>query len=968
MEQITDFANALRPQIAGDVRTDPVSRLLYSTDASNYKIAPLAVVVPKNTDDVIAAVQTAASFGLPILPRGAGTSLAGQAVNACVVIDVSKHIDRVLEVNAEARWARLQPGIAMDVFNRKVAPHGLAYGPDPASGNRATMGGIIANNATGSHSIVYRMTVDHVQEITAVLGDGSVAVFGPADAVAWAAKAQGSSREAAIYRGVGEIVERDADLIRNGYPGVWRRAAGYNLDRLVMNGDDAPRNLASLIVGSEGTLATVIEAKVNLVKKPKHIGLAIFHFDDLLFALRQAPRLLEENLSALELVDDNVVELTRRSPYAALAGWMQGDPAAILIAEVSGDTPAEVKTKLDKVAAIDVGQFALVRTETPKDIADVWAVRKVGLGILMSRPGDYKPVPFIEDAAVPVDQLADYVHDLRDAMAEFGKQAVYYAHASAGVLHIRPTLNLKDAGEIETMRRIARASFELAKKLGGSTSGEHGDGITRSQFNRELYGDVLFEYMVQVKKIFDPDNLFNPDRVVAAPDMGANLRYGPNYKTTEPAHRLYFDWSKWGGYAGAVEMCNGSAECRKLGAGAMCPSFMATREESDSTRGRANMLRAALSGAWPEGLTGKGVKEVLDLCLECKACKSECPSAVDMARLKSEWLAQYHADHGFTLRDFMFGYMPFLSRFATPFAPLVNMMFGSPLVRKPMEWLLGIEASRPFPPFVLPWQTFAQWFNKRSAPLGAPDRPEVVIFADSYCMRNYPHLGKAAVRVLEAMGYRVRLGPDICCGRTLISKGFLGKAKQQGEKMVAAMAQVTDGFRLPVIGIEPSCLLTFRDEYLVLVDDERRRDLAAVSYTIEEFVAGQANGGKAPLHGGAVLRDHPGRVKVHTHCYQKALIGSEPVANAIRAFGYEVEVIDAGCCGMAGSFGYQKEHYGVSVAVGEDRLIPAVRAASDDTLIAAAGVSCRTQIKDLGGRAALHPVELMAAALVNEKG
>lgn len=965
MSQITDFADALRRHIAGEVRTDLMSRVLYSTDASNYKIMPAAVVMPKSTADVIAAVQTAAEFGLPVLPRGGGTSLAGQAVNSCVVIDYSKHIDRVIEIDRAEHWARIEPGIAMDVLNRQTAKHGLMYGPDPASGNRATMGGIIANNATGSHSLVYRMSVDHVQEITAVLSDGSVATFGPTDDAAWAAKANGNSLEAKIYRGVGDIVEQNAELICNGYPSVWRRVAGYNLDRLV-NTNGTGRNLASLIVGSEGTLTGILEAKVNLVHKPPYVGLAIFHFEDLLFALQQVPRLLEEDLSALELIDDNVVQLTRRSPFAALADWMQGNPGGILVAEVSGETSTEAKDKLDKVASVDVGQFALVRAETPQNIADVWAVRKVGLGILMSRPGDYKPVPFIEDAAVPVHRLVDYVRDLRDAMAEFGKSAAYYAHASAGVLHIRPTLNLKDAGEIEKMKRIARISFELAKKLGGSTSGEHGDGITRSQFNRELYGDELFEQMVKVKQIFDPDNLFNPNRVIAAPDMAENLRYGPDYNTSEPRHRLYFDWGKWSGYAGAVEMCNGSAECRKLGAGAMCPSFMATREESDSTRGRANALRSALTGEWPEGLTGQGVKEVLDLCLECKACKSECPSAVDMARMKSEWLAQYHVEHGFTLRDFMFGYMPFLSRFATPFAPLVNALFKSPLVRKPMEWLVGIEASRPFPPFVLPNQIFGQWFENRTTYTTNLDQPEVVLFADSYCMRNYPHLGKSAVRVLEALGYRVRLGPDICCGRTLISKGFLSKAKRQGEKMVAAMEKITDGFRLPVIGIEPSCLLTFRDEYLVLVDNKHKKDLAGISYTIEEFVAGQAAGGRLSLHDGTVLRDNPGRVKVHTHCYQKALIGSDPVANSMRAFGYEVEVIDAGCCGMAGSFGYQKEHYDVSVAVGEDRLIPTVRTTPPETFIAAPGVSCRTQIKDLGERQAMHPVEVMAAALIDE--
>jgi Fe-S oxidoreductase len=416
-------------------------------------------------------------------------------------------------------------------------------------------------------------------------------------------------------------------------------------------------------------------------------------------------------------------------------------------------------------------------------------------------------------------------------------------------------------------------------------------------------------------------------------------------------------------------MCNGSAECRQVGVGAMCPSFQATREESDSTRGRANALRAALSGHWPDGLTSKGVKEVLDLCLSCKACKSECPSAVDMARLKAEWMARYHAEHGATPREYLFGYMPFLSRLATPFAPLANFMFRNPSVRRAMQAVVGIEASRPFPPFVFVTETFGRWFRRRARKLeaaGTADhRPEVMLFADSYCMRNYPHLGKAAVRVLDALGYRVRLGPDVCCGRTLISKGFLGAAKRQSEKMIAAMANATDGFALPVVGIEPSCLLTFRDEYLALADDRRKRDLAAVSYTIEEFVAGHASGGKVEVNGQYHLRDAPGRVKAHVHCYQKALIGVNPVADALRAFGYDVDLIDAGCCGMAGAFGYEREHYSVSVAVGEDRLLPAVRAAAPEDFIAASGVSCRSQIADLAGRKPLHPVEIMAAALAS---
>ncbi|MCZ7546345.1 MAG: 4Fe-4S dicluster domain-containing protein [Anaerolineae bacterium] len=486
-------------------------------------------------------------------------------------------------------------------------------------------------------------------------------------------------------------------------------------------------------------------------------------------------------MSAVELVDENLIELARNSPFRRLTHWIEGNPQAILVVEVSGDTEAEVRAKLEKVIALDIGQNALVRADTPQAVADVWAVRKVGLGILMSNPGDHKPLPFIEDAAVPVEHLADYVRELHAMVKGIGRRVVQYAHASAGELHIRPVLNLKDPADVEAMQQIAQASFEMVKRLGGATADEHGDGITRSGFNRMLYGDALFDRMAEVKRLFDPDDRLNPDRVISAPPLGENLRYGPSYRTTPPAHPLYFDWSRWGGFAGAVEMCNRSGECRQLEVGVMCPSFKATREESDSTRGRANALRAALSGKWPGGLTDEGIKQVLDLCLECKACKSECPSSVDMARMKSEWLAQYYRDHGTPLRSWIFGNYGMMSRLAQPFAPLVNRAINAPLVRRPVESLLGIKAERHMPTFTT--QTIKQWYNRRAAQSGPNGRPEVVLFPDCYIMFNYPDIGKAAIRALEALGYHVRLGPDICCGRTMISKGLLGRARAQGSAL-----------------------------------------------------------------------------------------------------------------------------------------------------------------------------------------
>lgn len=975
---LNDFLNDLRRHVTGDLRTDEYSLILYSTDASIYQVKPYGVLIPKNVDDIHAAVEAAAKYKIPILPRAGGSSLAGQAVNAALVIDTTRHLDQILEINAEERWARVQPGLVLDELNRQLKPLGLQFGPDPASSNRAALGGIVANNSTGSHSILYGMAADHVIETGVILSDGSPATFGPLEAGQLEQRLKRSGLEGEIYRRIRYITQTGADTIRAGTPRHWRRCGGYNLDRFVDGGlsfvypQDPRFNLAKLMAGSEGTLGVITELKLNLVPTPPKTGLAIVQFDTLRDALTATPIILQVEPSAVELLDDTSLALCRQSAEYSrlLRSFTRGEPFCILITEFYGQSQAELQAKIDRLQThlkeAGVNFSALTPLLAPALQGNVWAVRKAGLGLLMSMKGDYKPLPFIEDSAVPVEHLAEYVARIEQFCRKLDTKIAYYAHASGGCLHIRPIINAKVAAEIDKLPQISRFAAELLGEYGGVWSSEHGDGRSRSWLNESFFGKDLYGLYRQVKQTFDPHNIFNPGNIIDAGPMTENLRYGPDYQVISLKEQL--DFSQDQGFHRAVEMCNGAGVCRQRISGTMCPSFMATRDEEHSTRGRANALRAALSGRLPpEELTSPRMYQVMDLCIECKACKSECPSSVDMAKIKFEFLAHYYNRHGAPLRAKLFADIAFWSRLGSGLAaPLVNWGIGNPLARWGMEKFLGISRHRELPKFA--GQPFTRWFKqhqKSKIPKGRfvqnPKSRRVVLFNDTFNTYNYPHTAIAATEVLEAAGFEVVLPGHKCCGRPMMSKGLVNKARRAAQDTIERLAPLAEQ-GLPIVGLEPSCLLSMRDEYFYLLPHDKKRVklVADHCFTFEEFMASLAAENQLKLE----FKDEPGQVLLHGHCHQKALVGTGPSKQILSLPpNYHVTEVDSGCCGMAGAFGYEAEHYDISLAMAERRLLPAVRRQSQEMIIVAAGASCRQQIKHGTGRQALHPAEVLRTAL-----
>jgi len=951
-----DLEQELRRRVEGDVRFDRYSRLLYSTDASMYQMEPMGVVIPRHADDVQAVIEVANRLGAPLLPRGGGTSLTGQTVNHAVVLDFSRHMAGVLEVNREERWARVQPGLVQDELNHHVRPLGLLFGPDTSTSNRATIGGMLGNNSGGSHSIAYGLTVEHVIEMTTILADGSRAVFGEVTPEQFAAHMRRPGLEGQIYREIDRIRKQYDPEIRTRYPKHWRRVCGYNLDELVK---DRPLNMARLIVGSEGTFLTVVEAKVRLVRKPPATAVDVIHYHDMQEALESSQAILETGPYAVELTDKMILDLARNNiEQATRMGFVQGDPAAILIVEYAGETEQEVKAKVaDLEARRTRGRFGYAShiATDPAEQQSIWKLRKAGLGLLLGTRGESKPIAFIEDTAVDPKHLPEFVPRFTEIMAKHGADAAYYGHCSVGCLHIRPLINLKTERGLEQVRVMAEEIFDLVLSFGGAISSEHGDGRARSPFLERVFGPVMFQAFKEAKAAFDPRGLMNPGNIVGSPGVTEHLRYGAQYKTWEP--KTLLDFSAQGGFAAAVEMCNGVGVCRKKLEGTMCPSYMATRDEEHSTRGRANALRAVLSGQVPAAdFAGKRLYEVMDLCLECKGCKAECPANVDMAKMKYEFLHHYHAVNGLPLRNRLFGHIARLSWLGSRLAPISNWIARSGPNRWLMEWVAGIDRRRPLPAFAR--ETFTDWFDRRRAPVEAP-RGDVVLFHDTFTTYNAPEIGRAAVELLEAAGYRVQLVDKKCCGRPLISKGMLDEAKAHAEWNVARLLPWVDR-GAAIVGLEPSCLLTLRDETVELVRTDEARRVAASAFLLEEFLLRERARG-------LTLRFATGggrkQALLHGHCHQKAMVGTAPTVAALRWAGYEVAEVDSGCCGMAGSFGFEREHYDVSVTLGNRRLAPAVKAAPAGTEIVAPGVSCRQQIEHLAGRPAKHPAQVLREAL-----
>ncbi len=963
-----DIENELKLRVSGEVKFDPFSRVLYSTDASIYQMEPVGVVIPRNVEDVLAVIEVAKEHGVPVLPRAGGTSLAGQTVNHAIVTDFSKYLNQLIEVNQEEQWARVEPGIVLDDLNRQLLPYGLMYAPDPTTSNRACVGGGVGNNSCGAHSVIYGKTIDHVKEVSVILSDGTQTHFHELDSRGLEAKLSGAGLESEIYRGVRRLAQENAAEIEARYPNIMRRVSGYNLDEFLT---DSPFNMTKMVVGSEGTLCVITEVKINLVPRPVMTALAVVHFEDIFRASDAVQHILEHDPSSIEIMDNNVLERSRQSAgLASNMAFIEGNPGAILVVEFYGESEAELTSKTDKLkddmARRNLG-YACVNMLDRASQASVWAVRKNGLGLLMSMHGDAKPLPFVEDTAVDPDKMGEFVRRFDEVVRNHGTEAAYYGHASVGCLHIRPVVSLKSQDGVDKMLSIADEISDLVKEFGGSLSGEHGDGIVRGVWNEKMFGPEIYKLFQELKATFDPDGIMNPGKIIDCPPMDQNLRYGADYRAPSLPSKL--DFSIDTDFAGAVEMCNGMGACRKLD-GNMCPSYIATRDEEHSTRGRANLLRAAMSGKLPEGaMTSRRLYEAMDLCIECKGCKAECESGVDMAKLKYEFLDQYHRANGTPLRNRVFAHINRLNAWGSRTAPLSNLMANNPIGKMMAQMVLGVHPKRKTPKFVR--QTFAKWFKARGNPPPSPftkggsgtntivGRHTVVLLNDTYMNYNYPEIGKAAVALLEAAGFRVELTEIKCCGRPMISKGLLDDATANAVSNIDHLyAYAEEG--IPVIGCEPSCLLTFRDEYPELVRNEKAKKVAANSFMIDEFLMNLQADGKLELDMDTLEK----KVLFQAHCHQKAEMGTATSMAALRlAPGYQVELINSGCCGMAGSFGYEKEHYDLSMKIGEESLFPAIRAKSEDWEVAVMGVSCRQQVEHGTGRRARHLVEVLADAL-----
>jgi FAD/FMN-containing dehydrogenase/Fe-S oxidoreductase len=952
------FEARLRREMRGEVMFDAFSRGRYATDASIYQIEPLGVVVPKDRADAAAAIAIARDAGVPVLPRGAGTSQCGQTVARALVVDCSKYMDRVVAVDVEGRRAWVEPGVVLDRLNRRLRQHRLLFPVDPSTASRATLGGMAANNSCGSRSLRYGNMVHNVRAIEALLADGTTARFGEvlgnfADDADGAAKPE---RYRDLVRRMRALHRREADEIARRFPQVLRRVGGYNIDSI----DEAGHNMARLLVGSEGTLAFFNEIELELQPIPEHRLLGICHFPSFYAAMASTAKIVALGPSAVELVDRTMIELSRAIPMfrAVVDRFVEGEPAAILLTEFAGDDPAENRRRLAALGELmaDLGyRGAVVEAVDPAFQQAVWEVRAQGLNIMMSMKGDGKPISFLEDCAVRLDDLADYTQRLTQIFEKHGTFGTWYAHASVGCLHVRPVLNLKQELEVKKMRAIAEEAFALVREYEGSHSGEHGDGLVRSEFHEAMFGSRLVRAFEEVKDAFDPHGLFNPGKIVRPPKMDDRslFRFKPDYRPSPIANAL--DWSEWGGFAAAAEMCNNNGACRARDAAVMCPSFRATGDERHLTRGRANTLRLALSGQLgAEALVGDDMRETMALCISCKGCRRECPTGVDMARMKIEFLHHYRRRHGLAARDRLIAYLPRYAPYAARLAPLFNLRNRVPFLAELGERFFGLSAARQLP----------EWSSRpyRARPAGSGR--EVVLVVDTFNRWFEPENARAAERVLNRAGYRA-VGPDpahgrpLCCGRTFLAAGLVEEARIEAQRMLAALAPyVAAG--TPIVGLEPSCLLTLRDEFPALLPGAPATALAGHARLFEEFVEAERAAGRFRL----ALKPMPGKTALlHGHCHQKAFATVGAAVETLRLIPeLAVEIFDSTCCGMAGAFGYEAEHYDMSLKIGELGVLPRMRNAPADAILAACGTSCRHQIADRAGRDARHIVHILDEA------
>lgn len=966
----TDLKYEIEKHIEGEVRLDPASRILYSTDASIYQLEPLGVVFPKRREDIVAIVEICSKNHIPILPRGAGSSLVGQTVGEALVIDCSRYLTSIEEIDLEDKTAWVQPGLVLSSFNQSLACHKLQFGPDPASADRATLGGMFGNNSTGAHSILYGMSADHLVEVELVLADGSLEVISAYSLDEISKISQGTSFKARIFGAAQEIRTDYEDIIRKKWPRTWRNSSGYALNYLIPWTETRPPrwiqaeyppqetgklNLAPLFAGSEGTLGVYSRMKVNLVPVPEQKVLAVLAFDSIAEAADATPGVLMSQPSAIELVPRAIISKARNVPaYAARLSFIEGDPAALMLVEYSGDN----KPSLLEMAR-RLGSDTLILEDALQQ-QQLWEVRKVGLGLLMYTVGDAKPIPFIEDVAVPVEHLGDYVREFEKILASYGTKGDFYAHASAGCLHVRPLINLKTAEGIRVMNGITGDIVELTLRFRGAISGEHGDGQSKPSWLPKVYGDEIVEAFKKLKDAADPAGILNPGKIVGPIPEGRNLRFGPKYET-QPWEVIQ-DYRDVEGFDRAIEMCNGAGVCRQA-TGSMCPTFQASKEEMHSTRGRANLLRELISGKHLSYSEAEhAAYESLSLCLACKGCKAECPSAVDVAKLKVEFLNHYYKTRRHPLRDFLFGYIGEFVELGVPVMPLVNWFFNSQLGKGFFERFIGISSSRTLPNL------------KRSKKLfqaAQESQESVILLSDPFSKFFTPEILKQADDLLNAAGYSVIHLPVVGAGRTKLSKGFLEGAIKHARKLLDSVEAVNPDGGVPIIALEPSENSMITDDFFSLLPDEGRvGDIASRSFSMEEFLL-RPDSGDNPRVERLGLDGSKMSILLHGHCHQKAQKPSKDgfpsgVQATIRLFekiGCEVELIKSGCCGMAGAFGYENDHYALSMQVANMFLLPAVRAKTSDQIVCAPGASCRTQIGDGAGTEAMHPVTILSGLM-----
>ncbi len=974
------LATDLRTRVDGDVQFDEYAQVLYATDGSIYQARPAGVVHPTSVADVQATMDVAANHDVPVLPRGAGSSLGGQTVGpGCIILDFTSYMDDIVNVDADAQRATVQPGVVQDHLDARLAEDGLKFAPDPASSNRATVGGGIGNNSTGAHSVRYGITDAYTEELDVVLPNGELIHTHEVvlDSPEYEAIVEQDTVEADIYQTVREAVEANHTDIDARYPSLKRVVTGYNLDRVIYENDAGEQviNLTKLFVGAEGTLGIIVEAELSLVSMPEETALAVYCFEDLVDAMHAVPEALEFDVSAVELMDQEVFRLAAESDgYAEYTDPIPDGTDAALMLEYDSELVDDFETAIGKTNAhfIDSGRaFDAIEAYDEAAQDRLWKLRKAVIPLLMTLEGDPKPYPFIEDATVPPAELADYVQSFQDILADHGTSAAYFAHAGSGTLHIRPILNLKTESGIDKMRSIADDVTDLVLEHQGSFSGEHGDGMARTEFTPKMYGDDLWEAFKRIKTTFDPQWLCNPGNVVyrdspddigpdndrgVGADMREHLRYGETYQSIEPQTEL--DFSDEGGFSHLVELCNGCGTCRQTDSGLMCPTYRASDEEVQSTRGRANMLRAAISGEIdPDEIHSERFQsEVLDLCLGCKGCKNDCPTGVDMAKLKTEVKHQHHEQHGAGLRERLFRDVDRLASIGSALAPLSNLLPKIPGARTIMNSLFGIAEDRSLPQFNQ--TTFREWFRNRGGSQVSRDEAidRVVLFPDTFTNYVYPRPGKAAVEVLETANVHVEIPDGLApSGRAANSQGFLDTVRQRAAHNVETLSPyVEQGYS--IVFVEPSDAVMFQDEYRDILNDPAVDRVADAAYGVMEYAD------NVRLVEELAVDAPDESLAYHGHCNQKATNKDHHAVGVLRRAGYAVDPVDSTCCGMAGSFGYEAEHYGLSKALGD--MLMSKLSDSDGDVVTAPGASCRSQLKDYqGGDPPAHPIEKLAAAV-----